>query len=607
LIDRSKRALRALSLLVALACAGAIRAPGPAAAAAAAEPSAAARALDRLCADYWEGVMRAQPTYATNLGDRRFDDRLPDISPAGDAADRKRLTAALERARAIDAQQLDAERRVTRGLLIEELETSLAQMECHFDEWIVDPMNGPQTNLLGLPDELVVRDAKDLRAFAKRCRQMGPYLDQHVANLERGLAAGKTSSIAPVRKTLDQLDRLDTLAVDAWPLFAAVRRARTSGISAADSTAAEREIRKTIVEVVKPAFARYRAFVRDRVLPAARPEDKAGLVALPGGLASYRTMIRAHTSLDKTPHELHELGLAEVAKNREALADLGERALGTRDVAEIQRRLRSDPATHFETAEQVEAKARESLARATRAMDAWFGILPKAACIVKPMGMHEAPQSTIAYYQQPAADGSRPGTYVINTYAPTTRPRYEAEVLAFHESIPGHHLQIAISQELQGLPAFRKFGGTTAFVEGWGLYSERLSAEMGLYSGALDSIGILSFDAWRACRLVVDTGIHALGWSRQQAIDYMIANTVLAPNNIENEVDRYITRPGQALAYKVGQLEILRLREEAKQRLGERFDIKSFHDAVLAHGAVTMPVLEEQVQAWAASREGVLP
>jgi uncharacterized protein (DUF885 family) len=223
------------------------------------------------------------------------------------------------------------------------------------------------------------------------------------------------------------------------------------------------------------------------------------------------------------------------------------------------------------------------------------------------MGMHEAPQSTIAYYQQPAADGSRPGTYVINTYAPTTRPRYEAEALAFHESIPGHHLQIAIAQELGDLPAFRKYGGTTAFVEGWGLYSERLSAEMGLYDGALDSIGILSFDAWRGCRLVVDTGIHALGWSRQQAIDYMTENTVLAPNNIANEVDRYITRPGQAVAYKVGQLEILRLREDAKRRLGDKFDIRAFHDAVLAHGAVSLPVLAEQVNAWIARTEGGLP
>jgi uncharacterized protein (DUF885 family) len=254
---------------------------------------------------------------------------------------------------------------------------------------------------------------------------------------------------------------------------------------------------------------------------------------------------------------------------------------------------------HFRTAEEVEAKARESLARAKAAVPSWFGrIQPKTGCEVRVMGMYEAPYSTIAYYRPPSADGARPGQYMINTYLPETRPRYEAEALAFHESVPGHHLQIAVAQELTGVPEFRKHQGVTAFVEGWGLYSERLADEMGLYSGDTDRIGMLSFDAWRACRLVVDTGLHAMGWTRQQAIDYMTENSVLAENNIVNEVDRYLTWPGQALAYKIGQLEILKLRDEAKRRLGARFDIKAFHDAVLGNGAVALPVLREQVEAY---------
>jgi uncharacterized protein (DUF885 family) len=220
------------------------------------------------------------------------------------------------------------------------------------------------------------------------------------------------------------------------------------------------------------------------------------------------------------------------------------------------------------------------------------------------MGMHEAPYSTIAYYRQPAKDGSRPGEYMINTYLPETRPRYEAEALAFHEAVPGHHLQIAIAQELKGIPEFRKHEGVTSYVEGWALYTERLADEMGLYSSDIDRIGMLSYDAWRACRLVVDTGLHAKGWSRQQAIDYMFENSVLAKNNIENEVDRYITWPGQALAYKVGQLEILKLREEAKQKLGDKFDIRAFHDVVLRNGAVALPVLRQQVEAYIAQAGG---
>jgi uncharacterized protein (DUF885 family) len=308
-------------------------------------------------------------------------------------------------------------------------------------------------------------------------------------------------------------------------------------------------------------------------------------------------MIRIHTSLQKTPQELHQLGLDEVKRIRAALSELGGKTLGTTDVAEIQRKLRTDPAMHFATADEVEAKARATLARARAAIPQYFGILPKADCQVKVMGMHEAPYSTIAYYRNPAQDGSRPGYYMINTYQPETRPKYEAEALAFHESIPGHHLQIAIAMELTGIPEFRKHEGVTAYVEGWGLYTERLADDMHLYSSDVDRIGMLSFDAWRACRLVVDTGLHAMGWSRQQAIDYMEQNTVLAENNIANEVDRYIGSPGQALAYKCGQLEILRLRQEAMDRLGSRFDIKAFHDVVLRNGAVALPVLREQVKA----------
>ena len=232
-------------------------------------------------------------------------------------------------------------------------------------------------------------------------------------------------------------------------------------------------------------------------------------------------------------------------------------------------------------------------------MPRWFGILPKAPCVVITMPEHEERHSTIAYYRQPAVDGSRPGQYASTPRSPTTRPRYEAQALAYHEAVPGHHLQLAISQELTDLPDFRRHNGPTAYVEGWGLYTERLADEMGLYSGDLDRIGVLSFDAWRACRLVVDTGMHALGWTRQQAIDYMLEHTVLAPNNVVNEIDRYIAGPAQALAYKIGQREILRLRAEAAEaQLGDAFDIRAFHDAVLGHGVVGLDTLGEIVRDW---------
>jgi uncharacterized protein (DUF885 family) len=275
--------------------------------------------------------------------------------------------------------------------------------------------------------------------------------------------------------------------------------------------------------------------------------------------------------------------------------------LGSSDRHDAVARLRDDPALHFATRDEVRQKAEDALGNAREAIPHWFGRVPRAECAVVVMQPHEEQHSTIAYYREPATDGSRPGQYYINTYAPETRPRYEAEALAFHESIPGHHLQIAIAQELDGLPAFRRHLGPTAFFEGWGLYTERLAEEMGLYSGDMDRFGVLSFDAWRACRLVVDTGMHAFGWSRQRAIDFMLEHTALGPNNIANEVDRYIVWPGQSLAYKTGQLEMLRLRARAESLRGPRFDVRAFHDVLLGSGAVSLTTLASQVEDWAAS------
>jgi uncharacterized protein (DUF885 family) len=560
--------------------------------------------LAKLADEYWQGSLEAYPTMATSVGDKRYDDRLEDISPAGRAKDRKRLEGVLARVRAIPEAGLSTQDRLTRTALLTEVENGLAYTSCGFEQWVVDPLGGPQVSLMNLPDYTIIETPKDAAQFVKRMMASGRYLDAYVANLESGLREGKTASRAAVEKVIAQLERLaktpdESLGV--WKPAADVH----SGWSRSDREGVARDLRAAIDGTLRPALARLQTFLTTRVLPAARPPEKAGLAALPGGLDCYKSMIRVHTSLDLDPHALHQTGLDEVAKFRRDLAALGQRVLGTSDVAEIQKRLRTSPDMHFKTSAEVETKARETLARAQAAVPAWFGkIQPKAPCEVRVMGMHEAPYSTIAYYREPSSDGKRPGTYMINTYLPETRPRYEAEALAFHESVPGHHLQIATAQELTGIPEFRKHVGVTAFVEGWGLYAERLASEMGLYSGGVDSIGILSFDAWRACRLVVDTGMHAEGWTRQQAIDYMTENSVLAENNIENEVDRYLTWPGQALAYKVGQLEILKLRDEAKSRLGPRFDIKAFHDAVLGNGAVSLPVLRQQVEAYIAAAGG---
>jgi uncharacterized protein (DUF885 family) len=337
-------------------------------------------------------------------------------------------------------------------------------------------------------------------------------------------------------------------------------------------------------------------------LPAARSGAQIGVGALPDGAACYAALIRHHTSEQPTADELHELGLAHIARIDEEFRVLGKRAFGTAKLDKILTRLRTDPKLYFETEQEVENFARASLHAAEAAAPKWFGRLPQAPCEVRRIPDYEAPYTTIAYYRQPTEID--PGIYFINTFAPTTRPRYEARVLAIHEAVPGHHTQVALAQELSDAPAFRRHGGTTVFVEGWALYTERLADEMGLYETDLDRLGVLSFDAWRASRLVVDTGIHAKGWTRAQAIEFMLAHTALAENNIVNEVDRYVGWPGQALAYKYGQIELLRLREQAKAELNDRFDIAGFHDVVLGAGPVTLPILRGRVAAWIRAQDG---
>ena len=544
--------------------------------------AAAPTALDRLADAYWEAFLRRHPTFATALGDRRFDDRLEDYSSEANRAWR----ALLDGFELELADVGDEGNSTTRAALADALRVDRAVLDADVAAFNVDPMNGPQVELLNIPAFQPIRSPAEGDALLERWRAMPAYLDQAVADLRRGSAEGRTAVAMLCTKVIQQLDELLDKPDADWPLADPAREAP--------------EIRDRLLEVIgqeiRPAFERYRAVIVDEIAPNARPDERPGLGHIPGGAEAYRLLTRAHTSLDIVVEDVHAIGLDEIRRIDAEFVELGARLLGASGLAETLRALREDPALYFTTREEIEATARAALERANAAIGEWFGRLPKAPCEVVLMPAHEEKHSTIAYYREPAADGSRPGQYYLNTYAPETRPRYEAETLAFHESVPGHHLQLAIMQEVTELPAFRRFNGSTAYIEGWGLYAERLSDEMGLLSTEIDRFGVLSFDAWRASRLVVDTGMHALGWTRQQAIDFMVEHTALGENNIANEVDRYISYAGQALAYKLGQLEILRLRSEARERQGDRFDIKHFHDAVLEQGALPLPVLRAVVE-----------
>ena len=538
--------------------------------------------LERLADDYWTAWLERHPVHATALGDRRFDSRLHDDSPEGREAWRAQLDA-FER-RLGEASATDDP--VTHAALGEALITDRAFLDADLEAFNVDPMDGVQVDLLNIPSFQPIRSDEEAAALIERWRAMPAHVDQAAENLRRGAAEGRIGVAMLCAKVVQQLDELLARRDDDWPLAQ----------PAQERPAIRDALLSVIGKEIRPAFERYRGLIADESSPRARADDRPGLIHVAGGAEAYARLARAHTSLDVAPDEVHAIGLEEVRRIDAEFVDLGARLLGSRGPAETLTALRTDPALHFQTGDEIVAVAEAALARANAAIGDWFGRLPQATCEVVLMAAHEEKHSTIAYYREPAGDGSRPGQYHINTYAPETRPRYEAETLAFHESVPGHHLQIAIAQELDHLTSFRRFSGSTAYIEGWGLYTERLSAEMGLLSGDLDRFGILSFDAWRASRLVVDTGIHAMGWTRQAAIDFMTQHTALGENNVANEVDRYIAYPGQALAYKLGQLELLRLRAEARDRQGGRFAIGRFHDAVLSEGALPLPVLRQVVE-----------
>ena len=558
--------------------------------------STVASDVDRLAEGYWQATLDADPLQATAVGAPGHNDQLPDLTPAGHAALIARFEAILREADSAEPDAADPEQALTLAALRQSTDATLALLRADAHSYSVDATWGLQAAILSAPSYQPLHDPADGQDMLARWRAIAPTLAEMEASLRRGLADGRSPIRASIARVVEQLD--DVLAQpDAdGPLLAPLGNRPDSGWSDSDWQAFAAQLATVVTDEARPAIARFRTFIADEIAPRSRPDDRAGIGQLPGGEELYRSLVRAHTTTNLGPDEIHAIGLGEVERIDAETAELGRRVLGTATLAETQEALRGDPELHFAGADQIEAAAEGSLRRAEAAVPDWFGRLPRVACEVARMLPHEEKHSTIAYYREPAMDGSRPGRYYINTWLPATRPRYEAEALAFHEAVPGHHLQAAIAQELTGLPSFRRHAYTTAYVEGWGLYAERLADEMGLYSGDLDRLGMLSFDSWRACRLVVDTGLHALGWSIAQAVDFMVAHSALARNNIVNEVDRYLGRPGQALAYKIGQLQIVRLRSESQARLGTAFDMRRFHDAVLGHGPLPLETLAESIE-----------
>jgi uncharacterized protein (DUF885 family) len=543
--------------------------------------------LTTLADEFWEETLRFQPTYRHMLGDYTDVGRWEQASREAEDAHVSRLRALVDRAHGLDPAGFDDDQRLTRDVLIDSATATADVTASPLTGLSANPVSGPQRQLALVLGLLSVPDATVAGQLPAKLDAVGDYLQELAERTRSAAADGWVSAEFALTETLAQLDRLLATPLAEDPVVAAVTP--PDGV---DAEALRADLQAAVERSVRPGFEAFRDALR-ATLPEARSDERCGLSWLDGGSQAYAATLRYFTTTDKTAEEIHEIGLAQVAKLADEYRALGPEVVGSDDLEQIFDAMRTDPKLHFEHADELVEQSKVALARAEAVMGEWFEVVPQAPCAVE-----DTKVGAKAFYFAPATDGSRGGTFFINTEDPVSWGRFELEAMAFHEGVPGHHLQLAIASELpDSVPEFRKHLHNAAYAEGWGLYSERLSDEMGLYSSSLDRMGMYSADSMRACRLVVDTGLHALGWSRQQAIDFMVANSPLTEGVCRPEVDRYICRPGQATSYMVGRLEIERIRREAEQRQGDRFDVRRFHSAVLDSGSLPLGVLDRVVAA----------
>jgi uncharacterized protein (DUF885 family) len=542
-----------------------------------------------LAAELLSTTFDAEPLAASMYGVPGYDHLLPDFSEATQADLAQRLASIAERAEGeprsglgeIELQTLDFVRHLARGMADA---APVPIVEFTVCDTFVAPVAGILTTLPKLPLEQEERKDGYLSRLAALPGVLATVADRHAA----GIAAGRTAVARLVESAVAQLDLL-------------LEDTTVGGIARTDQDEDDvfaGAVASALDAHVRPALASYRDRLRESVLPAARDDDHPGLCHLPGGGEMYEVLVRLHTSMPHSHDELHALGREIVEQVRDEMLEVGSRLWQTSDLSAIFDHLTNDLTLRYASRDEMLEHARRIVTTAEAEAPHWFGVLPDQACTVEPVPPAEEAGMAAAYYMPGAIDGSRKGTYFLNTSKPEERYRYAADVLAFHEAVPGHHFQLTIALESQDLSPARRVLFDTASAEGWGLYSERLADEMGLYTDDLARMGLFAADSWRASRLVVDTGLHALGWTRQDAVEWLVAHTPMPRIEIETEVDRYISYPGQALAYMVGRREINRLRTEAASALRERFDLRAFHDLVLRAGSLPLPALASTVERW---------
>ena len=541
---------------------------------------------------HWEWVLQDNPVFASRLGDLRYNREWRDISVAAELARQETRAGFLTELYAIRKDRLTSANQLNFELFRRELTNDTDQ---HAFRGYLLPFShrGGVQNLENLANSLRLNTAADYADWLARMAQVDDVIDATIELAERGREAGYVSPLALMQRIPPQIDRqlvADPVDSPFYEVFA------TMPDNIDESGALVEQARTIISDEIVPAYRRLKTYFDTTYLPAAR--DTVGLSALPKGADWYAFLARSFTTTRMSPDDIHRLGLSEVKRIRDEMQLVIDELEFDGDFKAFLDFLRTDPQFYYDNPDDLYEAYLATSKRIDPELVRLFGKLPRMPYGVKPIPDAIAPDTTTAYYSPPAADGSRAGIYWVNLYKPEVRPKYEIEVLSVHEAMPGHHLQIALQQELGDMPAFRRYSGFTAFIEGWGLYSEALGYELGLYNDPYSRFGQLTYEMWRAVRLVVDTGLHHKGWTRQQAIDFFLDNAAKTEHDIVNEIDRYIGNPGQALAYKVGQLKMLSLRRDAECRLGERFDIRAFHDEMLGAGALPLDILQQRMDRW---------
>jgi uncharacterized protein (DUF885 family) len=547
-----------------------------------------------LFASEWDYQMERNPTWASTLGDRRWNDRWPDVSLEAIARDHQHSLEVIEKLKDLDRGALAPRDQLNYDLFGRDYRISVEEYQFR---WYLVPLNqrgGIQTEN-ELADGLRFETSKDYEDWVARLRSFPAYMDQTMALMREGIRARMLLPKVVMQRVPAQIDKQIVLDSAKSPFYAPFKRFPSS-VSADEqgrlATAASTAIASDIV----PAFRRFKQFFVDEYLPASF--DQVGAWQMPNGGEMYAFFTRRYTTTSMTPEEIHKTGLSEVQRIRAEMEASKEKAGFKGSLSEYFQFLRTDPRFHYNTPDELLTAYRALAKRIDPNLVKVFRTLPRLPYGVEPIPEAVAPDTTAAYYFAGAADGSRAGTYYVNLYKPEARPKWEMMALSLHESVPGHHLQIALAMEQGELPNFRRYGGYTAFVEGWGLYAESLGEEMGLYDSPYVEFGRLTYEMWRAVRLVVDTGMHLMRWDRQRAINYFMENAAKTELDVVNEIDRYIAWPGQALAYKIGQLKIKELRARASEALGPSFDLREFHDVVLSQGALPLNIFERNVDDW---------